>query len=814
MTERLSMEAMRYATKRGDEAAFTNWLGDPLTFANPVNLEELDQYHDAYKKIDSNHRCKHLAGMIAFCYTAEYATESKDKSKDKSKEWYHPTFWLGREGFCAYLCQFYEIRAAGEASLEFEWLAQGLTSYILRSGSSGDRVLKILKPWYKDNPTSTSSIKSYVNALKGMGGEEKRAAENPLNYVPHLFRYGSAWIEMEHIQGPTLRQYWENNLSKLNGNKRLSEIRAITTVLCNALEQCAHTHYGSHGDLSPHNIIVEKGNPQTLKLIDLGDNYLSIEQRGSYRNLVDHLNYIAPEVFQHGQNSGIPMTGSRQFKGITPSQVHGYTAIPTGVLRDVYSLGVIIVELLGRPLPSQSPRRLTTPHEAIHALYLDESYSGQGALLDVLAMLIDSDDQRRSWSIAIDAKPVLVVTKLGQAAPDWPWEYYAGLQSRFEAAYESSIDVTADISRSERASAWARLPTTYDISVLFNRTVGSFRDKHASWLALSSISFAFGLFHLLTAFFSTPAFQAQVISINLLGWTLRVEPLQQEMQSIIIGATLLFMAFLYYIRLLGDIDIHFHANRPERFLRGGAILCGRSLVFAPALVSIAVVDWQLSWPIVSAIGWGIIAVTTWFYYGIVKWTEKEMRSTSSTTSRNSMNKYRPVELSVTSGLRPALAVFASWRLTMVLYGIFMAILGIMSLPGVVAPQYQPSLGYFFVIVLLVNLEGLERSLVRQAKMVHDMVFQLMRWHNRIIHQEHCEKKALDLGAMLQKPSWRKDQIPMDDNRNYELEYDKKEKLHRLYLNSDNCGYAYELFHKRLINWGVEIEWLPIEFVLR
>lgn len=139
---------------------------------------------------------------------------------------------------------------------------------------------------------------------------------------------GTPWFVMEYVDGVPLTEYCRDNDCSLD--QRLKLIRAVAEAV-----QYAHERGVVHRDLKPSNILVKADG--SLRLLDFG---------------------IAKQLSPGGaatQTQFRPMTPAYA----SPEQLRGE---PVGVLSDVYSLGVVLYELLTGQLPFDVTNK--TPSEA------------------------------------------------------------------------------------------------------------------------------------------------------------------------------------------------------------------------------------------------------------------------------------------------------------------------------------------------------------------------------------------------------------------------------------------------------------------
>ena len=144
---------------------------------------------------------------------------------------------------------------------------------------------------------------------------------------------GTPWIVMEHVEGVPLTDACRSRALGLRDRLRLFR------TACEAVVH-AHQHLVVHRDVKPSNILVREDG--TVKLLDFG--------------IAKQLELGAADRTQTGLRLMTPAYAA-------PEQVRGE---PVGVYTDVYSLGVVLYELLSGKLPLDSSTR--TPGETERAI--------------------------------------------------------------------------------------------------------------------------------------------------------------------------------------------------------------------------------------------------------------------------------------------------------------------------------------------------------------------------------------------------------------------------------------------------------------
>jgi serine/threonine protein kinase/tetratricopeptide (TPR) repeat protein len=180
---------------------------------------------------------------------------------------------------------------------------------------------------------------------------------------------GTPWFAMEYVDGIPLTEYCRRHSCSIED--RLKLVRLV----CEAA-QYAHDQGVIHRDLKPSNILVK--NDGSIRLLDFG----IAKQLDPEGNPVDQT-----------RTALRPMTPAYA----APEQLRGEQV---GVQTDVYSLGVVLYELLAGRLPFDLSNK--TPTEAAMMIVTAEpAASGAGNDLDTLCLTaMDKDPERRYASVA------------------------------------------------------------------------------------------------------------------------------------------------------------------------------------------------------------------------------------------------------------------------------------------------------------------------------------------------------------------------------------------------------------------------------
>jgi serine/threonine protein kinase/Flp pilus assembly protein TadD len=179
---------------------------------------------------------------------------------------------------------------------------------------------------------------------------------------------GTPWFAMEYVEGVPLTKYCDQLGSSVT--ERLRLFREV----CEAVQH-AHLHAVIHRDLKPSNVLVRPDG--SVRLLDFG---------------------IAKQLDRFDAPADRTRTGLRLMTPAyaAPEQIRGD---PIGIYTDVYSLGVVLYELLARKLPYDLSDR--TPGES-ERLILEQEPEKPSLIADLNVLCLTAmhkDPERRYSSV-------------------------------------------------------------------------------------------------------------------------------------------------------------------------------------------------------------------------------------------------------------------------------------------------------------------------------------------------------------------------------------------------------------------------------
>lgn len=281
-----------------------------------------------------------------------------------------------------------------------EKINEGGTSFIYRAHNTRfdlDRVVKILKPSLVDEHEFFERFKQEAQLIARFDHP------NILRVFDTGHVGGYFYIEMEHIQGRTLREYI------LTGQRiGESEILSIASQIVSALEYAHNlTIQGSnneeihgilHRDIKPENIMVTNG--KLVKLMDFGAaKPLNITSDTMQGMIVGTFHYMSPEQISGGNldvrsdffSLGIVLyemiTGQRPFMAENLTDLIGKikTCKYSGVRRLRPSISPLTEELIDKLLSRDPDHRPASAHEIAENLkHCIHSYTTFGTSKKVL----------------------------------------------------------------------------------------------------------------------------------------------------------------------------------------------------------------------------------------------------------------------------------------------------------------------------------------------------------------------------------------------------------------------------------------------
>jgi non-specific serine/threonine protein kinase/serine/threonine-protein kinase len=168
---------------------------------------------------------------------------------------------------------------------------------------------------------------------------------------------GVPWVAMEYVDGRSITEHCDGNALDLKARLRLFRI------VCSAV-QYAHQNLVVHRDLKPGNILVSEGG--TPKLLDFGIARLLETGEGDGTKTVVGLRALTPDYASPEQLREEPVT----------------------ILTDVYSLGVVLFELIAGKRPYRTTSASATEVERFHEAGLPPPSSVRPVSRDLDAIVL------------------------------------------------------------------------------------------------------------------------------------------------------------------------------------------------------------------------------------------------------------------------------------------------------------------------------------------------------------------------------------------------------------------------------------------
>jgi len=271
-----------------------------------------------------NNSLKGVQGYFLFNYFAERITEAFNRKNNDNFE--KADFYLRHEETLKYISKIYGIEGK---YLQLKYLrleAIGSTSFILKSNPDyigKCLAIKLLKYRYFDDESIKKETKAYKEKFESILSDG--------SIIPSIELSEETYIIMDFFGDSTLEEYIKNNIflsdksDEIDEKQQYMKSMAIIEQLLTIMNKLKTKYEISHLDLVPSNILVyeDSNNNITIKLIDFGVNY--IFNTGVGFSLVKYLQqqvYLAPELANTKEKSNY--------------------------LADVYSVGIIILEMLAR----------------------------------------------------------------------------------------------------------------------------------------------------------------------------------------------------------------------------------------------------------------------------------------------------------------------------------------------------------------------------------------------------------------------------------------------------------------------------------
>ncbi|MCS6886157.1 MAG: protein kinase [Acidobacteriota bacterium] len=280
---------------------------------------------------------------------------------------------------------------------------------------------------------------------------------------------GSPYIVMEYLKGRALSEEIERH-GKLSVERTL----AIVESVCSALSE-AHSKGIVHRDLKPDNIMVENcgGEREVVKVVDFGLAKLrqSAEQRRITGNLViGTFDYMSPE------------------------QCQGFEV---DARADIYSLGVVMYEMLTGKVPFEGASRLATIYKHINEdprpLRELAPEVPQGVERVVMRALAKAREDRQSTARELVEELRLAVSKQSETKVSFVKtkannDVVAGLALKKHLVYEHFVGREREIAQLTAEFAFIRSGKTRPIIILGDPGIGKTQLVNQFWHRQNAIA--------------------------------------------------------------------------------------------------------------------------------------------------------------------------------------------------------------------------------------------------------------------------------------------------------------------------------------
>lgn len=500
----------------------------------------------------------------------------------------------------------------------------GTTSYVVRIVNAG-LVMKIVKLRYIDNQTISQDTKNYKARFGGFLSE----------YSPKVHYTGDAFIIMDFIDGQTLHEYMESDIWK-ELNEDISKTISFFSDICTILKFYAQ-HNVFHLDLSPENILItkraEEGKEQAkVHLIDFGYNYLLGEKVGTSVALLRAQVYMAPELLNNEW-------GRNEKNGKSSPKI----------LADVYSLGVILLEML-------SGYRLTAQEFLVALDRIRVRYPSLGQILEEM---LDPNPESRIFEAARAHGIYDYIQKVVKDELQIYQEIYLKKDEGWVNVFLGAFDImfpSMDVIRTRVRELKYIKKSNIDKAKKLQRLLG--------WSALTQIA------NVLIIFLFGAFLYDDIKSGN---W-------QHNLPGRMVGLSFSLIATSFYTNIFSYLDARELSRRTEFWLRFN------SFIFAFPILWAMIIN-PSDWPFCSALGVWFVASNNYHTYKL------------SITAKEKMLAQFP-ETPLPTTVEHFLNEFSGWWEVMTVYGICLLSVGILLKLNLIKDEWV----YAIVVSIVINMK--------------------------------------------------------------------------------------------------------------